>query len=40
MEIPSLGVEMELQLKAYDTGNTGLEPYLPTVPQLVEMLDP
>ena len=43
MEVPRLGIELELQLPAYTTAtdsNTGSELRLRPAPQLMEMLDP
>ena len=42
MEVPSLGVESELQLLAYATATAmqGSEPHLQPMPQLVAMPDP
>ena len=40
MEVPSLGVEMELQLPAYTTATERSELHLQATPQLEAMPDP
>ena len=37
MELPSLGVEVEIQLPAYTTATVGAEPPLQPTPQLMAM---
>ena len=39
MEVPRLGVELEMQLLAYTTAATAM-PRLQPIPQLTAMLDP